>query len=355
MFPPGNRQCFRKIILTNGGQLYLDTDAESRTRAPASVKVPSGPVQEIAEAHAGSLAYDPAGIAAPVAIIRGEWDRVVTDADAQWLFDALKNSPVKRDIKISRGTHLMHLESSRYALYREAWLFLQAQDQPGSIRDRRGARVDKTSEIGVHRMPNPTPVQTEQPQIAGYDYGRGNVARSPLTLEDLRQLEQTIGWGEEDARILQRHGDTFRESAEKMVDAWREILGSQHHLVKWFFGPDGKRDAEYAEKVKKRFVQWVVDAVFRPHDQAWLDYQEEIGLRHTPEKKNRTDNAQTPPLVPLRYLFGFVTVITIASRKFFTNAGIAGDELRKLEDAWAKAVQLHVTLWSRPYAKEGLW
>lgn len=204
-------------------------------------------------------------------------------------------------------------------------------------------------------MSNTALVHTEQPQIAGYDYGRGNVARSPLTLEELAQLEQAVGWGEEDALVLQRHGDIFRENAEKMVGAWREVIGSQQHLVKWFFGPDGKRDAEYAEKVKKRFVQWVVDAVFRPHDRAWLDYQEEIGLRHTPEKKNQTDGAQTPPLVPLRYLLGFITVVTIATRKFFTDAGVSGQELTKLEDAWAKAVQLHVTLWSRPYAKEGLW
>jgi hypothetical protein len=42
-------------------------------------------------------------------------------------------------------------------------------------------------------------------------------------------------------------------------------------------------------KVKKRFVQWVLNACFRPHDQAWLDYQEEIGQRPTPEKKNHTD------------------------------------------------------------------
>jgi hypothetical protein len=33
-------------------------------------------------------------------------------------------------VKISRGTHLMHLETSRYALYREAQLFLEARDQP---------------------------------------------------------------------------------------------------------------------------------------------------------------------------------------------------------------------------------
>jgi hypothetical protein len=205
-------------------------------------------------------------------------------------------------------------------------------------------------------MSNSTLVHGAEPtQIGGYDYGRGNVAHSPLTLEELRQLEETVGWTEEDAQVLQRHGNIFRETGEKMVDAWREVIGSQQHLVKWFFGPDGKRDADYAAKVKKRFVQWVVDAVFRPHDRAWLDYQEEIGLRHTPEKKNQTDNAHTPPLVPLRYLLGFVTIVTIASRKFFTDAGVTGAELTKLEDAWAKAVQLHVTLWSRPYAKEGLW
>ena len=78
-------------------------------------------------------------------------------------------------------------------------------------------------------------------------------------------------------------------------------------------------------------------------------------MRHTPEKKNQTDGRQTPPLVPLRYLIGFVPVVTIGARKFFADAGIEGSELRRLEDAWARAVQLHITLWSRPYAKDGLW
>jgi hypothetical protein len=111
----------------------------------------------------------------------------------------------------------------------------------------------------------------------------------------------------------------------------------------------------YKASVKKRFVQWVLDACFRPHDQTWLDYQEEIGLRHTPAKKNKTDNGHTPPLVPLRYVLGFMTVVTITTRKFFTDAGLAGDDLQELEDAWAKTVLLHVTLWSRPYTQDRLW
>ena len=112
------------------GALYLDTDPESRTRSPASVKTPSGPWQDIAYAWSGKLAYDPGLIRAPVAIVRGEWDSLATDADARWLFDALRGSPWRRDVKIARATHLMHLEENRYALYRETEAFLAGGDLP---------------------------------------------------------------------------------------------------------------------------------------------------------------------------------------------------------------------------------
>jgi hypothetical protein len=191
--------------------------------------------------------------------------------------------------------------------------------------------------------------------ISGYGYGSADAAHSPVSLEELRQIEQTVGWSDEDARVLQRHGDLFKSQAEHMVDAWRARIAAQPHLAKWFLRPDGAPDEEYKAKVKKRFVQWVLDACFRPHDQAWLNYQEEIGLRHTPEKKNQTDDAHTPSLVPLRYVLAFGTVISLTARKFFVDAGIIGDELRKLEDAWSKTVQLHISLWTRSYVKQGLW
>jgi pimeloyl-ACP methyl ester carboxylesterase len=108
--------------------LYLDSDGESRSRHPASVKVPSGPAQDIATAWHSELAYDPGSVKAPVAIVRGEWDHLATDLDAACLFSALSSSPIKRDIKISHGTHLMHLEESRFALYREAVNFLLGGD-----------------------------------------------------------------------------------------------------------------------------------------------------------------------------------------------------------------------------------
>lgn len=131
--PSGEPAVLSKRHFEEWGSLYMDTDSESRTRSPASVKLPSGPWQDIADAGAGDLAYDPGLIQAPVAIIRGEWDSLATDVDAHWLFDALKASPMIRDVKIGRATHLMHLEENRYALYREAQTFLEGCDrQPGS-------------------------------------------------------------------------------------------------------------------------------------------------------------------------------------------------------------------------------
>ena len=129
--PAGHLPVLARRHFAEWGELYLDTDAESRLRVPPSVKVPSGPVQDIANAWQGDMPYDPGRIKAPVAIIRGEWDETTNAADTAWLFLALSSSPVKREIKISGGTHLMHLEQSRYALYRETETFLRGKDEPG--------------------------------------------------------------------------------------------------------------------------------------------------------------------------------------------------------------------------------
>lgn len=126
--PEGEAPVLSRRHFDEWGEAYLDADPESRTRAPPAVKTPGGAFQDIFDAWAGELAYDPALIRAPVAIIRGAWDGMCRDADAAWLFDALSRSPLKRDVKIGRATHLMHLESGRHALYRETQCFLSGED-----------------------------------------------------------------------------------------------------------------------------------------------------------------------------------------------------------------------------------
>ncbi len=110
------------------GERYLGCDPGSCSRTPPAVKVPLGPIQDIYAAWAGDLVYDPGLIRAPVGIVRGAWDSMCTDADANRLFDALTSSPLKRDVKLGHGGHLMHFEEGRYALYRETLAFLDGND-----------------------------------------------------------------------------------------------------------------------------------------------------------------------------------------------------------------------------------
>jgi len=126
--PPGEPPVLSRQHFDEWGELYLDSDRDSRARIPAAVKVPAGPFNDILRAWHGELGYDPAKVQAPIALIRGEWDGVAPDEDARWLFDAFRASSSKCDIKISRGTHLMHLEVMRTALYRETNAFLLGAD-----------------------------------------------------------------------------------------------------------------------------------------------------------------------------------------------------------------------------------
>jgi pimeloyl-ACP methyl ester carboxylesterase len=318
------------------GEAYLATDPEAHTRNPASVKVPNGMQADIQAAWDGQLRYDPREIQTPILIIRGEWDTVCSSADAKQAFNSLR-SLGKRNIEISRATHLMHLESSRFDLYRETTNFLEGES------------------MQTQGNTNDQPTGSRSPAISGYDYGKENVSHSPISIDELRKLEQSVGWSEEDANVLNRHRDFFHAQAEAMVDSWRAVIGAQPQLAQWFFGPNGKPDDEYKARVKNRFVQWVKDVCDRSHDQTWLDYQEEIGLRHTPAKKNLTDHVHTPPVVPLRYLFGFTSIMTTETNKFFEKLSVSKEEVKRIEIAWTRAVILHVTLWSRPFTKDGLW
>jgi pimeloyl-ACP methyl ester carboxylesterase len=125
--PAGEAPVLSRRHFDEWGERYLDGDPASRTRSPAAVKVPGGAFQDIYDAWAGELAYDPAKVRAPVAIIRGEWDSLCRDDDAGWLFDGFKSAKLRREIKIARATHLMHLEETRFSLYRETECFLKGE------------------------------------------------------------------------------------------------------------------------------------------------------------------------------------------------------------------------------------
>jgi hypothetical protein len=189
--------------------------------------------------------------------------------------------------------------------------------------------------------------------IPGYAYGSDDLEHSPVSDDDLALLKQTVLFDDEDERHLRMAGEVLRDQVEAVLDVWYGFVASHPHLVRYFAEPDGDPIDSYLARVRARFGQWVHDLCERSWDRAWLDYQEEIALRHTSAKKNQTDAVEAPEHIPLRYLVAFVYPITATVREFLAKKGHSEEEVEAMHQAWFKAVTLSVALWSRPYAGDG--
>jgi hypothetical protein len=182
-------------------------------------------------------------------------------------------------------------------------------------------------------------------EIPGYSYGAPDTTRSPLGIGDLDLLKETVLFTEEDEHYLRMAGEVLEDQTENGLDVWYDFVASHPHLVRYFSDTEGNADEEYLGRVRERFKQWILDTCERPYDQEWLDYQQEIALRHTRAKKNQTDGAQeAPDYIPLRYMISFVYPITTTMRPFLANKGHTDAEVEKMHQAWFKSVVLQVAL-----------
>jgi hypothetical protein len=192
-----------------------------------------------------------------------------------------------------------------------------------------------------------------QTEIPGYTYGTGAVPRSPVSLDELALLRATLLLGEDDLAALRRSGDLLAGRVEDVLDVWYGFVGANPHLLAAFTGPDGQPDQAYLAAVRRRFGRWILDTARAQFDQAWLDYQHEIGLRHHRRGKNRTDGARAADHIPLRYVLALLVPITTTLKPFLAEGGAAPDEVEAMHQAWVKAVLLQVILWSHPYVRDG--
>ena len=189
--------------------------------------------------------------------------------------------------------------------------------------------------------------------IPGYTYGTDAVPRSPVSLEELQLLQSTLLLGEDDLIALRRSGDLLAPQVEAILDVWYGFVGANPHLLAAFTGPDGQPDQAYLAAVRRRFGRWILDTARAEFDQAWLDYQHEIGVRHTRRGKNRTDGVQAADHIPLRYVLALLIPITTTLKPFLSDGVSTADEVEVMHQAWVKAVLLQVILWSQPYVRDG--
>ena len=69
--------------------------------------------------------------------------------------------------------------------------------------------------------------------IHGYTYGAAEVPVSPVTLEQLVQLQISVGFTDEDQRALQLAGEVLGDQTKQIVEHWRsKIIASIPHLAR---------------------------------------------------------------------------------------------------------------------------
>jgi len=188
----------------------------------------------------------------------------------------------------------------------------------------------------------------------GYTYGSSTVQKSPFSLSDLKLLQQSLLFGEEDIKYLKMSHAILKDQTNEILDVWYGFVASTPQLV-YFFGNNttGKPEGEYLAKVRERFAKWILQTAEANYDQAWLNYQYEIGLRHYKTKKNTTDKVNSVPIVNYRYIPALTIPVTTTLKPFLAKKGASEQDVEKMYAAWLKSVLMQAILWGQPYLQEG--
>jgi len=191
-------------------------------------------------------------------------------------------------------------------------------------------------------------------KISGYAFGTAALRRSPVTLAEFELMKQTALFGEDDVRYLRMSRAVLEGQADAVLDAWYGFVRANPHLLRAFVDKrDGRPDESYLDAVRLRFRQWILDTASADYGHAWLDWQHEIGLRHHRTGKNRTDGAHAADVVPFRYIPTLMYAMLATLRPFLANSGHSPADVEAMYQAWTKSLALSVTLWSRPYMRDG--
>ncbi|HEY1889749.1 MAG TPA: alpha/beta fold hydrolase [Steroidobacteraceae bacterium] len=97
---------------------------------PGAIRIPDGPSADIDAANDGIYPYAPSQVTAPLLAVYGNYDtesaRPVAATTA--FLERFTSSPLKWQLCIHDGTHVMHLERNRMSLYESVLAFIQTAE-----------------------------------------------------------------------------------------------------------------------------------------------------------------------------------------------------------------------------------
>lgn len=187
-------------------------------------------------------------------------------------------------------------------------------------------------------------------EIPAYTYGTAAVSPSTVSLGDLEKLKVSAGFTAEDEQYLRLAGEVLAGQTKQIVDHWRSgIIAGIPNLARHSRTPAGDPIPGYLAQSNLRFEQWILDTCLRPYDQDWLNYQQEIALRHTSLKKNQADGVRSTEYVPFHDIVAFLAVMNDTIKPYLAGKGNTKDEVEGMHRAWCRSMQMQIALWSKPY------
>ena len=93
--------------------------------AASELRIPAGPLADLADAQRGVYPYDPTRVVVPLLAVYGDYDNVSTDPEVGAFLERFTSSPLRWRLVIAHGTHVMHLERNRRSLYAAVDAFIR--------------------------------------------------------------------------------------------------------------------------------------------------------------------------------------------------------------------------------------
>jgi hypothetical protein len=140
---------------------------------------------------------------------------------------------------------------------------------------------------------------------------------------------------------------------QKTTESTLEDQIETGYRAHYFGNPDGHVRLAYLAAVRLQLAQWMQYTYRACNDQAWLDYQQEIALRHAPAPKHLTDEAAAvADHIPTRYMIAYNYPISATIKPFLSKKGHSAGDIRQ---AWFKAIVLEIFWRASPYAQTDIF
>lgn len=146
-------------------------------------------------------------------------------------------------------------------------------------------------------------------------------------------------------RVLKDQTDDYLEMVLGMVAAYPALAAVLTRLR----DESPAASAEGSTTVRHLFRRWLRETCLFPHEPAWL---KQLYAEFPPDRPAPSLSARLPGF---RYLVALSFPLVVTARALLVAAGLASQEIERMQSALLKAILLQVALLSKLYVKDGLW